>query len=420
MVKATRRMTYFTPDPAIDDARASAPHVPIAPLKLPAVSEDAARLARTLCDARLAGYLQSIFANDADAAFSANVIDRDAEVMKFADPAVLEISLGSQMADHVPRVSHVRIALDLRAYPSLAIAASPEHDVHATSTSTRLSGPTSAGLALRQAVAGVLLEPMLAVLTRAGLRAPYVTALRRGRLSAASSAALSFTLHGNCHDVLIATDSDALDQLNAAMRDYLAAPGNSPAASAPLTIPGSLIVGIKPLSVLTLESLDVGDVLLRALFPAWNAAWLSAAGTSCVTAKPRAIATWGTPGLTRLCAVVELQGRSPVIVKEPNMSEELDPRMIDAGIAVDPADNPIELGELELPVQFEIDTVALPLAQLASLGPGYIVELPVAAADAQLRLVAHGQTIGYGELVTVGEHLGIRITRMAHRHGTVQ
>jgi type III secretion protein Q len=41
-------------------------------------------------------------------------------------------------------------------------------------------------------------------------------------------------------------------------------------------------------------------------------------------------------------------------------------------------------------------------------------------ADAQLRLVAHGQTIGYGELVTVGEHLGIRIIRMAHRHGPIQ
>ena len=42
------------------------------------------------------------------------------------------------------------------------------------------------------------------------------------------------------------------------------------------------------------------------------------------------------------------------------------------------------------------------------------------ALCAQLRLVAHGQTIGYGELVTVGEHLGIRIIRMAHRHGPIQ
>jgi type III secretion protein Q len=102
------------------------------------------------------------------------------------------------------------------------------------------------------------------------------------------------------------------------------------------------------------------------------------------------------------------------------MSEELDPASADAGLAIDDPADPIRIGELELPVQFEIDTVALPLAQLSTLGPGYVLELPVPVADAQLRLVAHGQTIGYGELVTVGEHLGIRIIRMAHRHGPIQ
>lgn len=100
------------------------------------------------------------------------------------------------------------------------------------------------------------------------------------------------------------------------------------------------------------------------------------------------------------------------------MSEEVD--QASAGFGVVTTDEPTRIGELELPVQFEIDTVSLPIDQLSALEPGYVIELPVAVTDARLRLVVHGQTVGYGELVAVGEHLGVRIIRMAHRHGTVQ
>ncbi len=100
------------------------------------------------------------------------------------------------------------------------------------------------------------------------------------------------------------------------------------------------------------------------------------------------------------------------------MSEEASPASAEIDIAS--TSEPTLVGELELPVQFEIDTVSLPIEQLSVLEPGYVIELPVAVADAQLRLVVHAQTVGYGELVAVGEHLGVRIIRMAHRHGTVQ
>jgi type III secretion protein Q len=133
-----------------------------------------------------------------------------------------------------------------------------------------------------------------------------------------------------------------------------------------------------------------------------------------------AIAAWGTPGLIRLHAPAQFDGHTLVITKEPTMSDELDPVRADDALADDQAQNPIEIGELDLPVQFEVDTVALPLSQLCALRPGYVLELPTPVADAQLKLVTHGQTIGYGELVTVGEHLGIRILRMAHGDGPVQ
>jgi len=69
-------------------------------------------------------------------------------------------------------------------------------------------------------------------------------------------------------------------------------------------------------------------------------------------------------------------------------------------------------------VQFEIDTLALPLSQVAALRRGYVIELDTPVTDARIKLVAHGQTIGHGELVSVGEHLGIRITGMAYASDT--
>ena len=79
-----------------------------------------------------------------------------------------------------------------------------------------------------------------------------------------------------------------------------------------------------------------------------------------------------------------------------------------------------DVSGLGLPIRFEVDTVAMPVSQLTALRPGYVVELAVPLADARIRLSAHGQTIGFGELVTVGEHLGVRILEMTHGDDSVQ
>ena len=77
------------------------------------------------------------------------------------------------------------------------------------------------------------------------------------------------------------------------------------------------------------------------------------------------------------------------------------------------------LGELELPVRFEIETVSVPLAQLEAIAPGYVVELGMPATDAKLRLVSCGQVIGHAELVNVGGRLGARITRMVAQDDSI-
>lgn len=70
------------------------------------------------------------------------------------------------------------------------------------------------------------------------------------------------------------------------------------------------------------------------------------------------------------------------------------------------------LAELGLPVSFEIDSGRMPLAELAALGPGAVLGLASPLREATVRLTCHGQVLGHGRLVAIGERLGVRIEHM--------
>lgn len=74
------------------------------------------------------------------------------------------------------------------------------------------------------------------------------------------------------------------------------------------------------------------------------------------------------------------------------------------------------LDELQLPVAFELDTARIALADLASMQPGYAVELDVPLREAAVRLVCHGRLLGQGQLIAIGDQLGVRITRLEFAH----
>jgi type III secretion protein Q len=65
-----------------------------------------------------------------------------------------------------------------------------------------------------------------------------------------------------------------------------------------------------------------------------------------------------------------------------------------------------------VPVSFEVDTARVSLAELASMRPGYVIELDQPVSSAPVRLVCHGQTVGHGQLVAIGEQMGVRILSM--------
>lgn len=71
------------------------------------------------------------------------------------------------------------------------------------------------------------------------------------------------------------------------------------------------------------------------------------------------------------------------------------------------------VAELEVPVHFELDSTALSIAQLASLRPGYVIELAIPVQQAEIRLVACGQIVGRGKLVVIGDCLGVQLESIA-------
>ncbi|WP_174974700.1 type III secretion system cytoplasmic ring protein SctQ, partial [Burkholderia lata] len=138
-------------------------------------------------------------------------------------------------------------------------------------------------------------------------------------------------------------------------------------------------------------------------------------------------AWWGARRATQWHATVLIEGTTMTMTETPDTADDLDEPIVagdlpaaapdeDAPLA---APEPAALGDVDLPVHVEIDTLSLSIAELAALRPGYVLELPLAARDVPVRLVAYGQAIGGGRLVAVGAHLGVRIDRMAGDDGSV-
>jgi type III secretion system apparatus protein YscQ/HrcQ len=382
-------------------------------LPLRAISPLVARTARLICNTRVASIAQRLPNIDA---WQASVDDAGAASLDaFDEPGMLELAHPA---------GRIFVTFDLAAYPALDIAAWPARG--------GTTSPADAERALRVAVAGVILEPLLVRLSTLGLNDLHVLRLTRNAHEVAARVDLaridlSFTLDGRAHAAFVAIDpallplleglhaSQATRAVQAALQTTDALPSGQ-TTLADCRVPGRIVLGARRLSIETLRALAPGDVLLRSLASTLSPLVAGAAEHAAASA----IAAWGTPGLTRLHAPVTIDKHTLLIVKEPTMTDKFDPAYPGDSLASDQQESPIDIGELDLPVQFEVDTVALPLSQLYALRPGYVLELSTPVAEAQLKLVTHGQTIGYGELVTVGEHLGIRILKMAHGDGPVQ
>jgi len=411
------------------DLRAQTPaSSDVAPLRVPTVDACIAAASRLFCDARIARLASSAGVSLLSA------VPSEVLTSQWGDPALLTISWAQPR--NPPQRVLVTVAVDMEHYVELRIALGHARTIRpdtgsASGHDLKRVPEFEANHSLRHAVASLLVEPLLMRMGELGFPNTQLDRIERGQLTANAWPVVAVTLSVSTdknlarqHHALLALSPAAL----ATIRDTVAQVPPDMSLSH-LRIPGSAVVGIKPIAIDTLQQLKAGDVLLRALLPCFSTSWLSQEQGMQATADfpAHAVAIWSTPTFKHAAVKVTVHNRSLIFNEDPKVSDDL-PFETEPAILTGHAENPVPITDFELPVQFEIDTVAMSIGQLSSLRAGYVVELPIPLIDARLRLVAHGQTIGYGELVTVGDHLGVRIIRMAHlpvsdtteKYGSVQ
>jgi type III secretion protein Q len=353
----------------------------------PALTRRAARFARLLADARLPAWLERHGITEWRVGA--------AEAARFHEAGWIELRHG---------FAHASAAIDLSRHPALAAVA-------ADGSRAGNGRPVSADDALRHAVAAALLEPLTARFADLGFGELRVAAVHRGTPPRERSEGFAISLR--THDdqtfecVLTPPDDTCLDALEAcigAQRLPL-----TPALST-LRVPGRLALGTKTMRVKTVRSLRAGDVVLRALDTRLNDWLITRESANDIQAL------WGTPGAPGISVPVRVGVKTMTLIGEPTMTD------VETDVQSDYLDDPtaLDVNALSLPIHFEIDTVPMPVSQLTALRPGYVVELTVPLADSRIRLSAHGQTLGFGELVTVGDQLGVRILEMSHGNDSVQ
>lgn len=160
-------------------------------------------------------------------------------------------------------------------------------------------------------------------------------------------------------------------------------------ATAGWRVASRLRIGSRTWSIALLRSLEIGDVLLFK-----DAAELQALNAQMYCGAPAGVHWTSRVRITQqkvtiMSEIQEQDGAADGAASLPLLS---------TGVA-----------ELEVPVQFEIESAALSIAQLSSLRPGYVIELAIPVADAQIRVVTCGQLLGRGKLVVIGDCLGVQI-----------
>jgi type III secretion protein Q len=70
------------------------------------------------------------------------------------------------------------------------------------------------------------------------------------------------------------------------------------------------------------------------------------------------------------------------------------------------------LDELEVRVSFDLGEMTLRMGELAALQPGQVLTLDV-SPQRLVSIRANGRLVGHGELVRVGEEVGVRVLEMA-------
>lgn len=164
-----------------------------------------------------------------------------------------------------------------------------------------------------------------------------------------------------------------------------------------LRVPVSFCVGKTQIRLREVRSVEPGDII-------GIEEWSSSGAALLVTAE------LGGPAGRTLVGLAEGSRITLHQVKDPAMTQELTAD----GAAQDEGQLPLDrLDALEVTLRFEVGELAVSLGELRSVRTGHVFELGQELNRSPVRILAHGNVLGKGYLVAVGDRLGVRVSEFA-------
>ena len=76
--------------------------------------------------------------------------------------------------------------------------------------------------------------------------------------------------------------------------------------------------------------------------------------------------------------------------------------------------NLVTLEQVKIHLALQLGETEVTLGDLEHMQPGYVIEFPQTMAQFRPVLLANGQPIGRGELVNLGNRMGVRVTEWSN------
>lgn len=173
-----------------------------------------------------------------------------------------------------------------------------------------------------------------------------------------------------------------------------------------IPLPCRLLLPLSDLPASMLRELDEGDVVL-----------LGSRAIACSTLRLHA--DTGQVALDARHAWLAAAVAGGISITRPLSAAEFRNLTMNESVVETPAET--AAGDLRdsIPVRVDLllDTLNLSLAELGRLSAGQILELRQPVEGARVELRANGKVIGSGELVSLGETLGVKVTRIGDERG---
>ncbi|MBO9664249.1 FliM/FliN family flagellar motor switch protein [Dokdonella sp.] len=204
---------------------------------------------------------------------------------------------------------------------------------------------------------------------------------------------------------LLGLDRAALDTL-AAVSGWHRADAEARIERDEVPLPCRLLLPVPDLSAATLRDVGEGDVILLG-------------SRAIATSTLRLHADTGQAALDARHAWLAAAVAGGISITRPLSAAEFRNLTMNESVAETPPALTAEDVRDSIPIRVDllIDTLSLSLADLGRLGAGQILELRQPVEGARVELRANGKIIGSGELVSLGETLGVKVTRIGDERG---